>query len=193
VLPNSASLLEREVPQRQLKDALEAARTGRGRIVSLEGEAGIGKTSLALSFAESTSLRCTSLRWRLRASGDTRACRPVMRHRTRKPRAIFDFRHEPARHLRVVATPDFGTGSGTIADGGHPLGRRSHTRPLSLPRPAHSRGTHPDRYYVPQRRAAVCDGSSLVTSGRGQPTMTIQALAFRAADHITRFARASDL
>jgi choline dehydrogenase-like flavoprotein len=39
----------------------------------------------------------------------------------------------------------------------------------------------------------ICDGSSLVTSGRGQPTMTIQALAFRAADHITRFARASDL
>ncbi|MEP6619989.1 MAG: GMC family oxidoreductase [bacterium] len=35
----------------------------------------------------------------------------------------------------------------------------------------------------------VCDGSSLVTSGRGNPTMTIQALAFRAADHITRFAR----
>ena len=31
----------------------------------------------------------------------------------------------------------------------------------------------------------LCDGSSLVTSGRGQPTMTIQALAFRAADRIT--------
>jgi choline dehydrogenase-like flavoprotein len=30
----------------------------------------------------------------------------------------------------------------------------------------------------------ICDGSSFVTSGRGQPTMTIQALAFRAADHI---------
>lgn len=28
----------------------------------------------------------------------------------------------------------------------------------------------------------ICDGSSMVTSGRGQPTMTIQALAFRAAD-----------
>ena len=26
----------------------------------------------------------------------------------------------------------------------------------------------------------VCDGSSFVTSGRGQPTMTIMALAFRA-------------
>jgi len=30
----------------------------------------------------------------------------------------------------------------------------------------------------------VCDGSSLVTSTRGQPTMTIMALAFRAADRI---------
>ncbi len=30
----------------------------------------------------------------------------------------------------------------------------------------------------------ICDGSSFVTSGRGQPTMTIMALAFRAADLI---------
>ena len=30
----------------------------------------------------------------------------------------------------------------------------------------------------------MVDGSSFVTSGRGQPTMTIQALAFRAADRI---------
>ncbi|MEO8620543.1 MAG: GMC family oxidoreductase [bacterium] len=37
----------------------------------------------------------------------------------------------------------------------------------------------------------VCDGSSFVTSGRGQPTMTIQALAFRAAEHIGRFARSN--
>jgi choline dehydrogenase-like flavoprotein len=35
----------------------------------------------------------------------------------------------------------------------------------------------------------ICDGSSLVTSGRGQPTLTIQALAFRAADHLARTAR----
>jgi choline dehydrogenase-like flavoprotein len=39
----------------------------------------------------------------------------------------------------------------------------------------------------------VCDGSSLVTSGRGQPTMTIQALAFRAAHHIGEFARRGDI
>jgi len=39
----------------------------------------------------------------------------------------------------------------------------------------------------------LCDGSSLVTSGRGQPTMTIQALAFRAAYHIARFARAGEI
>ncbi|MEO8336619.1 MAG: GMC family oxidoreductase [bacterium] len=39
----------------------------------------------------------------------------------------------------------------------------------------------------------VCDGSSFVTSGRGQPTMTIQALAFRAAEHIARFARSNEI
>jgi choline dehydrogenase-like flavoprotein len=35
----------------------------------------------------------------------------------------------------------------------------------------------------------LCDGSSMVTSGRGQPTMTIQALAFRAGDRIGDLAR----
>ncbi len=39
----------------------------------------------------------------------------------------------------------------------------------------------------------VCDGSSFVTSGRGQPTMTIQALAFRAGDHIGRFAKRNEI
>ena len=39
----------------------------------------------------------------------------------------------------------------------------------------------------------ICDGSSFVTSGRGQPTMTIMALAFRAAEHITAAARANDV
>jgi choline dehydrogenase-like flavoprotein len=39
----------------------------------------------------------------------------------------------------------------------------------------------------------LCDGSSLVTSGRGQPTMTIQALAFRAADRIVRLAKRGEL
>jgi choline dehydrogenase-like flavoprotein len=39
----------------------------------------------------------------------------------------------------------------------------------------------------------ICDGSSLVTSGRGQPTMTIQALAFRAGEHIAHFARRGEI
>ena len=39
----------------------------------------------------------------------------------------------------------------------------------------------------------ICDGSSLVTSGRGQPTMTIQALAFRAAEHIAAAGRRGDV
>jgi len=39
----------------------------------------------------------------------------------------------------------------------------------------------------------LCDGSSFVTSGRGQPTMTIMALAFRAAEHIGAAARNSNI
>jgi choline dehydrogenase-like flavoprotein len=39
----------------------------------------------------------------------------------------------------------------------------------------------------------ICDGSSFVTSGRGQPTMTIMALAFRASDHIARAARQNEI
>jgi choline dehydrogenase-like flavoprotein len=39
----------------------------------------------------------------------------------------------------------------------------------------------------------LCDGSSLVTSGRGQPTMTIEALAFRAADRIRDLARRGEI
>jgi len=39
----------------------------------------------------------------------------------------------------------------------------------------------------------LCDGSSFVTSGRGQPTMTIMALAFRAAEHIIAAARNNEI
>jgi choline dehydrogenase-like flavoprotein len=39
----------------------------------------------------------------------------------------------------------------------------------------------------------LCDGSSFVTSGRGQPTQTIQALAFRAAEHIAKFAKRNEI
>ena len=39
----------------------------------------------------------------------------------------------------------------------------------------------------------ICDGSSLVTSSRGQPTETISALAFRAGEHIAAFARRGEI
>jgi choline dehydrogenase-like flavoprotein len=39
----------------------------------------------------------------------------------------------------------------------------------------------------------ICDGSSFVTSGRGQPTCTIQALAFRAGELIARAARLGEI
>ncbi|MDH4073285.1 MAG: GMC family oxidoreductase [Gammaproteobacteria bacterium] len=43
------------------------------------------------------------------------------------------------------------------------------------------------------RNLFLCDGSSFVTSGRGQPTMTIMALAFRASEHIMAAARNNEI
>ena len=39
----------------------------------------------------------------------------------------------------------------------------------------------------------ICDGSSMVTSSRGQPTMTIMALAFRAGEQIADAARRGEI
>lgn len=39
----------------------------------------------------------------------------------------------------------------------------------------------------------LCDGSSFVTSGRGQPTCTISALAFRAGELMARAARRGEI
>ncbi len=39
----------------------------------------------------------------------------------------------------------------------------------------------------------VVDGRNLVTGGRNHPTMTIQALAFRAAEHLVRTAKAGEV
>jgi len=52
-----------------------------------------------------------------------------------------------------------------------------------------------DRYHRSHQvpNLFICDGSSFVTSGRGQPTMTIQALAFRAADHLRAFASRNEI
>ena len=43
------------------------------------------------------------------------------------------------------------------------------------------------------RNLFISDGSSLVTGGRGQPTATIQALAYRAGEHIAQFARRGEI
>jgi choline dehydrogenase-like flavoprotein len=43
------------------------------------------------------------------------------------------------------------------------------------------------------RNLFLVDGSSFVTGGRGQPTMTIQALAFRAGDYIGRLAKRREI
>ena len=52
---------------------------------------------------------------------------------------------------------------------------------------------NPDHRTHDIKNLFLCDGSSLVTSGRGQPTMTIQALAYRAADRITALAKSGNL
>jgi choline dehydrogenase-like flavoprotein len=43
------------------------------------------------------------------------------------------------------------------------------------------------------RNLFICAGSSLVTSGRGQPTMTIPALAFRAGERMAGFAKRGEI
>ncbi len=52
-----------------------------------------------------------------------------------------------------------------------------------------------DRYHRAHdvKNLFIVEGSSFGTSGRGQPTMTIQALAFRAADHIAQFAKRREI
>jgi len=52
---------------------------------------------------------------------------------------------------------------------------------------------NPDHQTHDVKNLFLCDGSSLVSSGRGQPTMTIEALAFRAADRITALAKRGEL
>jgi choline dehydrogenase-like flavoprotein len=70
---------------------------------------------------------------------------------------------------------------------------------------AHSRGTcrmgnDPKTSVVDKYHRAhdvpnlfIVDGSSFVTGGRNHPTMTISALAFRAAEHLVRAAKKGDL
>jgi predicted ATPase len=43
-------LLERSAPLDALREALDAARSGSGRLVLVGGEAGVGKTSLVRAF-----------------------------------------------------------------------------------------------------------------------------------------------
>src|SRR5260370_34102373 len=52
---------------------------------------------------------------------------------------------------------------------------------------------NPDHQTHDVKNLFLCDGSSLVTSGRGQPTMTIMALAFRAADRVISMAKRGEL
>ena len=52
-----------------------------------------------------------------------------------------------------------------------------------------------DRYHRTHdvRNLFICDGSSMVTSSRGQPTETISALAFRAGEHIAALVKRGEI
>jgi choline dehydrogenase-like flavoprotein len=52
---------------------------------------------------------------------------------------------------------------------------------------------NPDHRTHDVRNLFLVDGSSFVTGGRGQPTLTIMALAFRAGERIARLARAREI
>jgi choline dehydrogenase-like flavoprotein len=52
---------------------------------------------------------------------------------------------------------------------------------------------NPDHRTHDVKNLFLCDGSSLVSSGRGQPTLTISALAYRAADRIVSLARRGEI
>ncbi len=74
-------------------------------------------------------------------------------------------------------------GGGSRGGGEHLLGtcRMGHDPKTSVIDADHRTHDVPNLFIV--------DGSSFVTSSRGQPTMTIQALAFRAADRITQLVK----
>ncbi len=79
-----------------------------------------------------------------------------------------------------VATADSGGGEHLL--GTCRMGKDSRTSVINADHRAHD---------VPN--LFIVDGSSFVTSGRGQPTLTIQALAFRAAERIARLAKAGSI
>ncbi len=81
---------------------------------------------------------------------------------------------------RVVTGPDNGGGEHLL--GTCRMGNDSRTSVVDADHRTHD---------VPN--LFIVDGSSFVTSSRGQPTMTIQALAFRAADRITHLAKSRSI
>jgi chloramphenicol 3-O-phosphotransferase len=61
--PTDGLLLGREREMGMLLDALEAARSGKGRLVLIAGEAGIGKTRLADALASEDRGRGARVLW----------------------------------------------------------------------------------------------------------------------------------
>ncbi len=88
-----------------------------------------------------------------------------------------------AAGAQKVWGPDAGVSGGTA----HLLGtcRMGKNPKTSVIDPDHRTHEVPNLF--------LCDGSSMVTSGRGQPTMTIMALAFRAGERIANLAKRGEI
>ena len=138
--------------------------------------------------------RGTARRWRWRPTAST--LDPELKDAWGMPAMRVTYKDHPddlanARFLQDARAGDHG-------GGGRAAGRRRRRSTEQTARAAPARHVpHGQRSGdVGGRQATIaahdipnlflCDGSSLVTSGRGQPTLTIQALAFRAAEHIAR-------
>lgn len=91
-------LLEREPELLLFEEARQAAAAGRGRLMFVEGEAGIGKTSLARSFAQAS-----------RSAALWGACDPLDTPRPLGPLLDFATRLDPdfvGRITRSASSPD---------------------------------------------------------------------------------------
>ena len=131
----TAGLLERDAELRRLRESLRGAGQGRGSVVLVSGEAGIGKTSLVRAFAREAAGRARVL---------AGACDDLVTPRTLGP--FRDMARGAAPALAAAIEPGAGAGrgvrgrppgAGRPADGdagrGRPLGRRRHPGRAPLP------------------------------------------------------------
>jgi DNA-binding winged helix-turn-helix (wHTH) protein/tetratricopeptide (TPR) repeat protein len=131
----------RQAEQEQLVEALEAALAGRGQLVMLHGDAGIGKTSLALRLSEVARARGAEVH--LARCAEARDVPPfwpwtqILREFLRT-RGVQGFREAAGSALPQIARllPDLGDSGGAPADGEGPRFRLFDGVSLMLSRSA---------------------------------------------------------